>query len=37
MCSAPVINGETKEGGYAEYVRVQAKAAVRVPAHVDAA
>lgn len=37
MCSAPIINGETKEGGYAEYVRIQAKAAVRVPAHVDAA
>lgn len=37
MCAAPVINGETKEGGYAEYVRIQAKAAVRVPDHVDAA
>jgi D-arabinose 1-dehydrogenase-like Zn-dependent alcohol dehydrogenase len=37
MCSSPVVNGETKQGGYAEYVLIQARAAVRVPAHIDAA
>ncbi|KUI65840.1 Alcohol dehydrogenase [Cytospora mali] len=37
MCSSPVVNGETQQGGYGEYVLIQAKAAVRVPAHVDAA
>ncbi|ROW17871.1 hypothetical protein VPNG_00861 [Cytospora leucostoma] len=37
VCSNPVINGETKRGGYGESVLIQAKVAVRVPAHVDAA
>ena len=36
MCSSPVVNGETKQGGYGEYVLIQAKAAVKVPDHVDA-
>jgi len=37
MCSSPVVNGENKQGGYGEYVLIQAKAAVKVPEHVDAA
>ncbi|KAK8095672.1 alcohol dehydrogenase [Apiospora kogelbergensis] len=37
MCESPVINGENKQGGYSEYVLIRAEAAVRVPAHVDAA
>jgi D-arabinose 1-dehydrogenase-like Zn-dependent alcohol dehydrogenase len=37
MCDNPIINGENKEGGYSEYVIIRAEAAVRVPAHVDAA
>jgi D-arabinose 1-dehydrogenase-like Zn-dependent alcohol dehydrogenase len=37
MCDNQVINGETKAGGYAEYVLLRSEAAIRVPAHVDAA
>jgi D-arabinose 1-dehydrogenase-like Zn-dependent alcohol dehydrogenase len=37
MCDNQAINGETKAGGYAEYVLVRSEAAIRVPAHVDAA
>ncbi|KAH6853758.1 chaperonin 10-like protein [Chaetomium sp. MPI-CAGE-AT-0009] len=37
MCDNQVINGETKAGGYAEYVILRSEATVRVPAHVDAA
>ncbi|CAJ2514121.1 Uu.00g022400.m01.CDS01 [Anthostomella pinea] len=37
MCDNQVINGETKDGGYAEYCLLRSEATVRVPAHVDAA
>ncbi|KAK0714535.1 dehydrogenase [Lasiosphaeris hirsuta] len=37
MCDNPVVNGVTKNGGYAEYCIIRAEAAVRVPEHVDAA
>ncbi|KAK7186803.1 alcohol dehydrogenase GroES-like domain-containing protein [Paraphaeosphaeria sporulosa] len=37
MCDNQVINGETKAGGYAEYVLLRSEAAIRVPAKVDAA
>ncbi|KAK8018774.1 alcohol dehydrogenase [Apiospora marii] len=37
MCENPVVNGENKQGGYSEYVLIRSEAAVRVPAHVDAA
>ncbi|KAL4994880.1 chaperonin 10-like protein [Aspergillus recurvatus] len=37
MCDSQVINGETKDGGYAEYCLLNAEAAVRVPAHLSAA
>ncbi|KAL1979144.1 hypothetical protein VTN96DRAFT_6682 [Rasamsonia emersonii] len=37
MCDNAVVNGVTKGGGYAEYCKLRAEAAVRVPAHVDAA
>ncbi|KAH8700949.1 alcohol dehydrogenase [Talaromyces proteolyticus] len=37
MCDHQEINGISKDGGYAEYCLLRAEAAVRVPAHVDAA
>lgn len=37
MCDNPIVNGETRDGGYAEYVNILAQAAVRIPDHVDAA
>lgn len=37
MCDNQVVNGETKAGGYAEYVILRSEATVRVPTHVDAA
>lgn len=37
MCDNQVVNGETKAGGYAEYVILRSEATVRVPDHVDAA
>ncbi|KAI0429014.1 GroES-like protein [Xylaria sp. FL1042] len=37
MCDNQVINGETKPGGYAEYVILRAEASASVPEHVDAA
>ncbi|RAK73797.1 GroES-like protein [Aspergillus fijiensis CBS 313.89] len=37
MCSAQQVNGETKNGGYAEYCLLNVEAAVRVPEHVPAA
>ncbi|KAL5045994.1 hypothetical protein BDW71DRAFT_197766 [Aspergillus fruticulosus] len=37
MCDSQVINGETKNGGYAEYCLLNPEAAVRVPEHLSAA
>ncbi|KAB8237524.1 chaperonin 10-like protein [Aspergillus alliaceus] len=37
MCDAREINGESREGGYAEYATLRTEAAVRVPENVDAA
>ncbi|GFF59772.1 alcohol dehydrogenase [Aspergillus udagawae] len=37
MCDNTVVNGATKEGGYAEYCIIRAESAVHIPAHVDAA
>ncbi|OJJ71063.1 hypothetical protein ASPBRDRAFT_207703 [Aspergillus brasiliensis CBS 101740] len=37
MCSSQVVNGVTKNGGYAEYCLLNPEAAVRVPSHVPAA
>ncbi|KAF4627916.1 hypothetical protein G7Y89_g10238 [Cudoniella acicularis] len=37
MCDNSVVNGETRPGGYAEYCKLRTEAAIRVPAHVDAA
>ncbi|KAL4940535.1 hypothetical protein BDV06DRAFT_196355 [Aspergillus oleicola] len=37
MCDAQVVNGETKNGGYAEYCLLNPEAAVRVPSHLPAA
>ncbi|KAH9890330.1 GroES-like protein [Xylariomycetidae sp. FL2044] len=37
MCDNQVINGETKNGGYAEYCLLRSEATVPVPEHVDAA
>lgn len=37
MCDNQVINGETKPGGYAEYVILRSEAGVPVPESVDAA
>ncbi|KAB8068493.1 chaperonin 10-like protein [Aspergillus leporis] len=37
MCGSQVVNGETKNGGYAEYCLLNHEAAVRVPSHVPAA
>ncbi|KAI1081033.1 putative alcohol dehydrogenase [Whalleya microplaca] len=37
MCENQAINGETKNGGYAEYCILRSEATVRVPEHVDAA
>ncbi|KAI4252542.1 MAG: hypothetical protein LQ352_004236 [Teloschistes flavicans] len=37
MCDNGLVNGETKGGGYAEYCKLRAEAAVRVPTYVDAA
>ncbi|KAL2158117.1 hypothetical protein VTH06DRAFT_4685 [Thermothelomyces fergusii] len=37
MCENQAINGITKDGGYAEYVRIQADTGVRVPEGIPAA
>ncbi|KAL2146151.1 hypothetical protein VTI28DRAFT_4991 [Corynascus sepedonium] len=37
MCENQAITGVTKDGGYAEYVRIRPESAVRVPDDVDAA
>ncbi|CRG90007.1 hypothetical protein PISL3812_07048 [Talaromyces islandicus] len=37
MCDHRRVNGETKDGGYAEYCKIRQEAAVKVPSHVDAA
>lgn len=37
MCDLGIINGVTKNGGYAEYCILRAEAGVRIPSHVDAA
>ncbi|XXG95741.1 hypothetical protein Hte_002011 [Hypoxylon texense] len=37
MCDNRVVNGETKDGGYAEYAIVRSEAAARVPEDVEAA
>ncbi|KAI0484375.1 putative alcohol dehydrogenase [Xylariaceae sp. FL0804] len=37
MCDTRLVNGVTKNGGYAEYCLLKAEVAVRVPDHVDAA
>ncbi|KAF7158167.1 hypothetical protein CNMCM5623_002833 [Aspergillus felis] len=37
MCSSQVVNGETKNGGFAEYCLLNPEAAVRIPSHVPAA
>ncbi|KAL3432340.1 hypothetical protein BDV09DRAFT_187609 [Aspergillus tetrazonus] len=37
MCDSQIINGVTKDGGYAEYCLLNPEAAVRVPAHLSAA
>ncbi|KAH8428590.1 uncharacterized protein LDX57_006286 [Aspergillus melleus] len=37
MCDQAQVNGETKNGGYAEYCLINAEAAVHVPAHLPAA
>lgn len=37
MCDNPIVNGENRNGGYAEYCLLRAEAAVRIPAHVDPA
>ncbi|KAJ5569500.1 alcohol dehydrogenase [Penicillium hispanicum] len=37
MCQQGIINGVTKQGGYAQYCILRAEAGVRIPAHVDAA
>ncbi|KAI2635715.1 putative alcohol dehydrogenase [Hypomontagnella submonticulosa] len=37
MCDNQVINGETKNGGYAEYTLLRSEAAARIPEEVDAA
>jgi len=37
MCENQAITGVTRDGGYAEYVRIRAESAVRVPEDVDAA
>ncbi|KAL4771848.1 chaperonin 10-like protein [Aspergillus nidulans var. acristatus] len=37
MCDSQIINGVTKNGGYAEYCLLNPEAAVRVPAHLSAA
>lgn len=37
MCDAREINGESREGGYAEYATLRIEAAIRVPENIDAA
>ncbi|KAI0180621.1 putative alcohol dehydrogenase [Hypoxylon sp. FL1284] len=37
MCENREITGQTRNGGYAEYCTIRPEAAVRIPAHVDAA
>ncbi|CAG8302577.1 unnamed protein product [Penicillium salamii] len=37
MCDLGIINGVTKNGGYAEYCILRAEAGVRIPTHVEAA
>ncbi|KAI4859590.1 putative alcohol dehydrogenase [Hypoxylon rubiginosum] len=37
MCDNRVVNGETKNGGYAEYVLIRSEAAAHVPESVDGA
>ncbi|RAK84160.1 putative alcohol dehydrogenase [Aspergillus costaricaensis CBS 115574] len=36
MCDNAIVNGETKNGGYAEYCLLNAEAAVRIPPHLPA-
>ncbi|CAG8204900.1 unnamed protein product [Penicillium salamii] len=36
MCDLGIINGVTKNGGYAEYCILRAEAGVRIPTHVEA-
>lgn len=35
MCTNELVNGVSREGGYAEYATLRSEAAVRIPAHVD--
>ncbi|KAH6672837.1 putative alcohol dehydrogenase [Halenospora varia] len=37
MCDNRVVNGETKQGGYAEYCKIRTEAAVRIGDQIDAA
>ncbi|KAK3378638.1 chaperonin 10-like protein [Lasiosphaeria ovina] len=37
MCDNAIVNGETKNGGFAEYCLIRAESGVHVPEHVDAA
>ncbi|KAI1097406.1 putative alcohol dehydrogenase, partial [Jackrogersella minutella] len=37
MCDNRVVNGETKNGGYAEYTIIRSEAAAHIPENVDAA
>ncbi|KAI1075114.1 dehydrogenase [Whalleya microplaca] len=37
MCDKPVVTGENKNGGYAEYCLVRTEAAVPIPANADSA
>lgn len=37
MCDCQIINGETRNGGYAEYAVIRSEAASRIPENVDAA
>ncbi|KAL9611866.1 MAG: hypothetical protein Q9167_003520 [Letrouitia subvulpina] len=37
MCDNAAVNGETRGGGYAQYCKLRAEAAVQIPSHVDAA
>lgn len=35
MCANELVNGVSREGGYAEYATLRSEAAVRIPANVD--
>ncbi|PHH78574.1 hypothetical protein CDD82_2965 [Ophiocordyceps australis] len=37
MCDAAAVNGVSRDGGFAEYVRLRGEAVVRVPSDMDAA